>query len=142
MEIKKNQTEWIEKKDLSPNSHKEVRSEARRRLIKAGLMSVPVMMTVQSRPLFAQSPGSTEALSYGGYDSVSQSDTIMPRTPDPVFEESIFRDTPSPPSTGGSTASQPFAPAPAYSDPYANQPAPSRTDDFSFTRSRDPRSRR
>ncbi len=97
----------IQNESLSP---REIRCEARRRLIKAGLMSVPVMMTVQSRPLFAQSIGSTEALSYGGYDSLSQTDSIMPRT----SEET-------------------------YVDPYGNEPFPPPSDDFTFNRSRDPR---
>ena len=40
--------------------------KTRRRLIKVGLMSLPVLMTVRSRPAFAQSLGSV-GLPYGGY---------------------------------------------------------------------------
>ncbi len=86
MEIKKNQTEEIEKQDLSPNSHREVRSEARRKLMKAGLMSVPVIMTVHSRPLFAQTIGSTEALSYGGHDTQNLEEPIA----DSPAQQNIF----------------------------------------------------
>ncbi|WP_429885924.1 hypothetical protein [Geoalkalibacter halelectricus] len=50
-----------------PSTPQELRSETRRRLLKAGALSVPVMLTVYSRPLFAQTNGSVDALAYGGY---------------------------------------------------------------------------
>ncbi|MDO3379682.1 hypothetical protein [Geoalkalibacter halelectricus] len=50
-----------------PATPQELRSETRRRLLKAGALSVPVMLTVYSRPLFAQTNGSVDALAYGGY---------------------------------------------------------------------------
>lgn len=56
----------------------EERQAARRKLIKAGIMSVPVIMTVHSRPLFAQTNGSVGALGYGGYNSQTTSDFVMP----------------------------------------------------------------
>ena len=52
-------------------SHREARLETRRRLLKAGVMSIPVVMTVYSRPLFAQTNGSVDALAYGGYDEAA-----------------------------------------------------------------------
>lgn len=90
----------------------EVRREARRRLIKAGLMSVPVIMTVHSRPLFAQTNGSVGALGYGGYETTTQSDII-------------FQDQ-APTTTSG------------YTDPYGDNS--DQSGDYSFKRSRDPRS--
>lgn len=43
-----------------------VHLKTRRRLIQVGLMSLPVLMTVRSRPAFAQSLGSVE-IPYGAY---------------------------------------------------------------------------
>ena len=40
--------------------------KTRRRLIQVGMMSLPVLMTVRSRPAFAQSLGSV-SIPYGGY---------------------------------------------------------------------------
>lgn len=53
--------------DSPHTSAPEVRSETRRRLLKAGAFGLPFMMVVPARPLFAQSIGSTEALEYGEY---------------------------------------------------------------------------
>ncbi len=97
METRKDQTEKNEKTESSPDSHREIRSQARRKLMKAGLISVPVIMTVHSRPLFAQSIGSTEALSYGGYDEVNSGESSS-ETPaesniyDPHTGEELFDD--------------------------------------------------
>jgi hypothetical protein len=63
----------------SPLSHQEVRLEARRRLIKTGLMSVPFMMTVYSRPLFAQGLGSIGATVYGEYGAGATATEIVPQ---------------------------------------------------------------
>ncbi len=91
-------------------SPQEVRREARRRLIKAGLMSVPVIMTVHSRPLFAQTNGSVGALGYGGYNDVSPQDEV-------ISDEDQMGDA---------------APTRGY-DPYGDN-------ESTFMRSRDPRS--
>lgn len=48
---------------LSPDQR---RRETRRRLLKAGALSVPVILTVRSRPVLGQSLGSA-GISYGAY---------------------------------------------------------------------------
>lgn len=63
----------------SPLAHQDVRLEARRRLIKTGLMSVPFMMTVYSRPLFAQGLGSIGATVYGEYGAGAAPAEIVPQ---------------------------------------------------------------
>lgn len=97
METKKDQIEKLEKTESSPESYREIRSQARRKLMKAGLISVPVIMTVHSRPLFAQSIGSTEALSYGGYDGANSGEATSetpaePNIYDPHTEDELFDD--------------------------------------------------
>lgn len=97
METKKDQIEKLEKTESSPESYREIRSQARRRLMKAGLISVPVIMTVHSRPLFAQTIGSTEALSYGGYtgensEGSTSETTAEPNIFDPYTGDELFDD--------------------------------------------------
>ncbi len=75
----------------SPLSHQEVRLEARRRLIKTGLMSVPFMMTVYSRPLFAQGLGSIGAAVYGEYGAGAPAAEIVPQ--DETSTENPFGQT-------------------------------------------------
>lgn len=62
--------------DSPHSSAPEVRSETRRRLLKAGAFGLPFMMVVPARPLFAQSIGSTEALEYGEYIEGGQDDVL------------------------------------------------------------------
>lgn len=68
------------KEDISTESTHtsalEVRSETRRRLLKAGAFGLPFMMIVPARPLFAQSIGSVEALEYGEYIEGAQDDIL------------------------------------------------------------------
>lgn len=122
MKDKKTDIQHEDTSQETQSSPHEVRTEARRRLIKAGLMSVPVIMTVHSRPLFAQTNGSVGALAYGGYEGTTQSDTV-------------FQDQNQTPTT---------TVAPGYTDPYGDNPGSSGavdSGDSTFRRSRDPRSR-
>jgi hypothetical protein len=53
--------------ESSPEAPEALRRETRRRLLKAGLMCIPVIMTVHSRPALALTNGSVDLQSYGGY---------------------------------------------------------------------------
>lgn len=57
--------------------------KARRRLIQVGLMSLPVLMTVRSRPAFAQSLGSV-AIPYGAYLLEKVGDNLVERPSIPI----------------------------------------------------------
>ena len=54
------------KEGEQPLSPEQQRRETRRRLLKAGALSVPVILTVRSRPVMGQSLGSA-GISYGAY---------------------------------------------------------------------------
>ena len=54
------------KEGEQPMSPEQQRRETRRRLLKAGALSVPVILTVRSRPVMGQSLGSA-GISYGAY---------------------------------------------------------------------------
>lgn len=66
----------------------EVRSETRRRLLKAGAFGLPFMMVVSARPLFAQSIGSTEALEYGEYIEGGQDEDPSDSVANPFNQDS------------------------------------------------------
>lgn len=64
-----------------PPSPEEMRRETRRRLLKAGLLSVPVVLTVRSRPVLAQSLGSA-GINYGAYFQAENGELIPVRCDD------------------------------------------------------------
>jgi hypothetical protein len=83
----------------------EVRSETRRRLLKAGVLSVPVIMTVYSRPVFAQI-GSVDDLVYGEYGETGtlEPDSSLPEQDTSTSQDSPFDDLNFSKSRGGSSA--------------------------------------
>lgn len=84
----------ISEKSEQSLSPEQQRRETRRRLLKAGALSVPVILTVRSRPVMGQSLGSA-GISYGAYFQ-SQGE-LMPvlsnENGEPIYEDGRVIDT-------------------------------------------------
>lgn len=68
----------LKPESLKDNQQDTMHQPDRRRLLKIGVLLVPVILTVRSRPIFAQAGGSS--IEYGGYqtDQVQNKNNTTP----------------------------------------------------------------